>query len=122
MLVTGGKDGRVCVLQQNMKNAIQVYQKHPQAVNSVAFSPDGNMIGSAGADKSVRLFDIRNNQELACFESHKSSVNCINFHPVERMLISGSDDRSICIFDIDKFKIIPVSFPGSSSGIRSVMF
>jgi WD40 repeat protein len=70
-------------------------------VNSVAFSPDGKMIGFGGKDSSVRVFDLRTKSLKYLLEGHSQSVNCVKFSPDSKQLISGGDDRGIKIWDLE---------------------
>jgi len=66
-------------------------------LNSVAISPDGRQILTAGGDFSQKaaeiiLWDVRTAKKLRSFEQRKSIVKCVAFSPDGRHFLSGSGD------------------------------
>ncbi|WP_375467236.1 caspase family protein, partial [uncultured Nostoc sp.] len=54
---------------------------HSNAVNSVAFSPDGKTIASASADKTVKLWDAATGKEITTLKGHSDAVYSVAFSP-----------------------------------------
>jgi WD40 repeat protein len=73
---------------------------HTGDVNSIAFSPNGQMIVSGSDDGTIRLWDIQGNPISQPFTVHNAAVNCVAFSPDGQMIVSGSDDGTIRLWDI----------------------
>ncbi len=57
MIVAGG-DGDITVYDASMEILFQTVNAHAGRVNDVAFSPDGSMIASGGADGALKLWRL----------------------------------------------------------------
>ncbi len=68
---------------------------HTAGVGSVAFSPDGKWLASAGNDRSVRVWDLTSGKERRHPTGHESSVLAASFSPDGRTLASGSWDQTV---------------------------
>jgi WD40 repeat protein len=71
---------------------------HESAVGSLAFSPDGQTLASAGLDSNVKLWDVTNGRERATLRAHTDQVNCVAFSPDGKLLASASHDRTVRIW------------------------
>jgi len=123
LLVSCSEDTTVCLWDVNqvssVKNsaasgtqmkAISVFSGHTDVVEDVDWHHrDVNLIGSVGDDKSIRIWDVRENnpsQPVHCVDNaHTADVNSIAFNPVnEFLLATGSADKTVALWDMRNLK------------------
>ena len=73
---------------------------HGNAVNCVAFSPDGGKLASGSWDSTVKLWDVASGECLKTFDQHSSEVNSVVFSRDGGRLASGSWDRTVKVWDV----------------------
>src|ERR1700727_2112159 len=61
---------------------------HRGGVTSVAFSPDGKLLASGSADKTIKLWDVATGKKEATMK-HTSSVLAVVYSPDGKLLASG---------------------------------
>ena len=70
-------------------------------VYSVAFSPDGGTLASAGAwSDIIRLWDVASGKEKRILTGHKSGVFSVVFSPDGNTLVSGCEDKTVRLWDV----------------------
>ncbi len=95
MIVSGSVDKTVRLWHIQGNAVGQPFQGHENSVNSVAFSPDGQMIVSGSSDKTVRLWDIQGNSISQPFQGHQDIVYSVAFSPNGQMVVSSSYDKTV---------------------------
>jgi len=68
---------------------------HDGPVLCVAFSPDGAVVVSGGADGSIRLWRAADGMELHTYEGHSDKVRAVTFTPDGSTIYSGSADGTL---------------------------
>ncbi len=112
---------------------LRSFTGHTNAVNSVAFSPDGRfaLSGSCGKNDSkedwncikgsLKLWDVATGEELRSFSGHTDKVQSVVFSPDGRFALSGSQDNTMKLWDTATGKEVR-SFTGHTQSISSVAF
>ncbi|KAL6074290.1 WD domain G-beta repeat [Balamuthia mandrillaris] len=75
---------------------------HKGAVYCVTFSPSGRLLASGSFDKTVRLWDLSTQKEVACLAEHELNVSDVCWSNDSTQLLSGSFDHSIKLWDAVK--------------------
>jgi WD40 repeat protein len=97
-IVAGNAEGIVTVWDAT-KPEPTLLLGHVDAVNGLAFSPDGTRLATAGADKVVKLWDTETWQELLALDGHTQTIGCVAFSPDGKRLAAGADDGSVRVWD-----------------------
>jgi WD40 repeat protein len=73
---------------------------HASGVNTVAYSPDGRLLASAGVDGTVKIWRARDGRPIRTFSDHGKDATCAAFHPEERdRIATGGRDGMVRIWD-----------------------
>jgi WD40 repeat protein len=90
-------------------------------VSGVAFSPDGDRVAIASADRVARIFDPKSGRESVKCEGHDYAIAAVHFHPTGKLLATGSYDHSAAIWDAATGKRLH-SLTGHRGAVASVAF
>jgi dipeptidyl aminopeptidase/acylaminoacyl peptidase len=71
---------------------------HTDAVQSVAFSPDGKRLVSGSQDKTLKLWDAQTGQLILTF-GPTDGVLSVAFSPDGKQIVSGSQDSTLRLWD-----------------------
>jgi WD40 repeat protein/uncharacterized protein YecT (DUF1311 family) len=92
------------------------------AVNSIAFSPDGRYALSLSFNSAeMMLWDVATGKGIRTFTGHLGVIESVAFSPDGRYALSGSGDRTIKMWDVTTGKEIR-TFKGHSNIVKSVAF
>ena len=69
-------------------------------VQSVALSPDGNLLAAGDSTGQIRLWRVANGQPRLICKGHTNWVCAVAFSPSGRILASGSFDQTIKLWDV----------------------
>ena len=99
-VVTGTRrGGELYIWRLNNPLVYKKIKAHPGIVMSVAISPDGRWIASAGADGLLKLWDSSNGSLIREFTGHAGGIYTLAFSPDGKKLASGGWDRNVRLWN-----------------------
>ena len=73
---------------------------HSDAIADAAFSPDGAIVATAGADNTVRIWDAGSGQQLMDLRGHQEPVVDVEFSPDGRFVMSAAEHGPVRLWDV----------------------
>jgi eukaryotic-like serine/threonine-protein kinase len=71
------------------------------AVNSLAFSPDGQSLASAGGDGAIKVWNVQTGRLIRTLEqAHRGYACSVAFHPEGKHLVSVGEDKQVKVWDL----------------------
>ncbi|EKF39662.1 hypothetical protein MOQ_000111 [Trypanosoma cruzi marinkellei] len=79
---------------------------HQGAVFHIQFSPDGTLIASCSADKSVKLWNAADGKFITTFRGHVAPVYHVSWSLDSRLLVSGGRDSTLKLWSVSKRELV----------------
>jgi hypothetical protein len=79
---------------------IRSFVGHEQYVTSAALTPDGRMLATGSADKTLPLWEVATGLERRRITGHKERVHSLALSPNGRLLAAASSDAPIFTWDV----------------------
>lgn len=96
-VAVGGALGTIQVVRRHEREATRL-DGHAGTVASLAFSPDGNYLASGGADRALRIWDLRTGEPARDPYIHDAAVSTIAWSPDGRYLAYA--DRNVHVVEL----------------------
>jgi len=103
-IITGGEDNIVGIYEGPPFKFKHQLEEHSKFVQSVRFSPDGELFASGGFDGKIFLYKGKEYSLVGEVGSpaHSGGVYAICWSPDGTKLLSASGDRTVKIWDVEK--------------------
>ena len=102
---------------------VQTLTGHSSLVDSVAFSPDGQLLASGSWDNTIKLWQPSTGKQIRILSGqvYLPRVRSVAFSPDGRLLANGSQDNRITLWNIKYGERIR-TLSGHAKGVCSVAF
>ncbi len=96
---------------------------HTSWVDSLAISPDNNILASGSSDGTIQLWDLSTHQTIGIpFLGHQGKINAVTLSPDGKMLASAGNDGLIILWDVKTQQAIINPLFKQYNGIYSLSF
>ncbi|WP_030455007.1 NB-ARC domain-containing protein [Herbidospora cretacea] len=99
-LVTGYRDGVVCLWDIDKGTPIRRLEGHTAAVTAIAPAHEGPLLATASADRSIRLWDWEEGAVRAVCAGHDRAVTAVSIAADGSWLASSSEDGTVRGWDM----------------------
>nr|MBI3613812.1 caspase family protein [Nitrospirota bacterium] len=81
---------------------VKSIEAHEGVIESLAFSPDGQLLASGSSDTQVKLWDVSSGKEIRVLKGHAGTVKSAVFSSDGRFLATAGDDGAMKLWNVQK--------------------
>lgn len=120
-LVSGSDDFTLFLWHpKESKHAVKRLTGHQQAVNHIAFSPDGRYFASGSFDKKVKIWNGKSGDFLSTLTGHVGAVYQVAWSSDSRYLVSASKDSTAKLWQVPSGKRAKETLPGHADEVYAL--
>jgi len=94
-------DRKATIWDVSTYERIRPPSRHPNWVNSVAFSPDGKYYVTGGDDSIVRIWDTETGEMKRALVGHSGIIHSVAYSPDGTMVLTASEDGTARLWHAD---------------------
>jgi WD40 repeat protein/serine/threonine protein kinase len=114
--------GTVDVWDTSTARRVGTLTHHTGQMRSVAFSPNGKLLASAGMDRTIKVWPMpASDRAVWTFLGHTGDVSCLAFSPDGEHLASGSADQTVRFWSLQTGREVR-TLRGHAGPVRSLAF
>eukprot|EP00250_Pteridium_aquilinum_P004303 c14523_g1_i1 orf=130-3006(+) len=98
------KLGQLLVWEWRSESYILKQQGHYFDVNSVAYSPDSQLIATGADDNKLKVWNASSGFCFVTFAEHTNSITAVHFLPSNNALLSASLDGTVRAWDLLRYR------------------
>src|SRR5207247_2854899 len=80
----------------------KTFSGHNGCVYDLAFRPDGKILASASADRTVKLWDVLSGERRETFSQPLKELYAVAFSPDGRHVVAGGADNRIRVWQVSE--------------------
>jgi WD40 repeat protein len=120
-VISGSQDQTILLWDSSTGESQHLLGGHVGEVNSVAASPDGQVLMSGSADYTALLWDASTGTLLRTLKGHRDDVNSVVFSSDGTTAITGSEDGTVRLWDTSTGDLLR-TLEGFKRAVSSVAF
>lgn len=97
--MTGSSDRTARLWDVQKGDCVRVFTGHTGSIKTVAVSPNGRLMASAGEDKSIMLWDLGSGKRIKKMTGHTGFIYSLSFSADNNVIVSGGADGTVRVWD-----------------------
>ncbi|MCX7592607.1 MAG: DUF4082 domain-containing protein [Fischerella sp.] len=117
-LASAGRSSKARIWDLATGKEIKLLQEHEHPIKTLAYSPDGTTVATAGEDSRICLWND-SGELLRCLRAHRNFVNALAFSKNGEILVSGGDDDRVIVSNVKTGQVLQ-TLRGHSDNVTAV--
>jgi WD40 repeat protein len=118
---TGGLDAQVRLWDLSAGRLLRQFPGHLNSVQSLAFSPDGRVLASAGHDARARLWDVTTGKRLLQIRGADGQFKSVAFAPDGKALLVAGSSGELALWRLDSGQKVR-DLGTTGGGLRVILY